>query len=137
MRATWFQKFHIPDSSSRITTTKISLTISKRAFLVSQDTGFGREQTAFPITTQGGRSAHTVQTDNIQHMYAHTFQEFSDFVHVVLQVIADGRQEVIVGVQMGDYLIAIVEVVGAMVVHIVHGRLQRGGLKGEATNAFS
>ena len=57
------------------------------------------------------------------HTRTHTLKELLDFVDVVLKVVADGGEEVVVGVQVRDDLIAVVEVVGAMMVHIVHGRL--------------
>lgn len=66
-----------------------------------------------------------------------TFQELSDFVHVVLQVMADGGEQVIIGVQVGDDLIAIVEVVGAMVVHIIHRRLQETGKNDQHVSIYS
>jgi hypothetical protein len=45
--------------------------------------------------------------------------------------VADGGKKVVVGVQMGDDLIAVIEVVGAMVMYIVHRRLQGcGGMSG-------
>ena len=48
-----------------------------------------------------------------------------DSLHVLLQVLADVGQEVVVGVQVGDDLIPVVEVVGAVMVDIVHRGLGR------------
>ena len=48
-----------------------------------------------------------------------------DSLHVLLQVLADVGQEVVVGVQVGDDLVAVVEVVGAVMVDIVHRGLGR------------
>ena len=66
-------------------------------------------------------------------MYPLTVDEHSDSSHVVLQVLTDVREKVIVGVQMTNDLIAIVELVGAVMVDIVHWRLKRekGGIKRE------
>ena len=50
-----------------------------------------------------------------------------DAAHVGLQVLTDGGEEVVVGVQVADDLVAVVEVVGARVVSVVHGRLGGGG----------
>ena len=60
-------------------------------------------------------------------MYSLTVNEHSDPSHVVLQILTDVREEVVVGVQMTNDLVAIVELVGAVVVNIVHWRLERGG----------
>ena len=64
---------------------------------------------------------------------AGTFEQLSDFADVVLQVLADGGKQVVVGVQVRDDLVAIVEMVGTMVVHVVHGRLQGKRKGGKAT----
>ena len=63
-------------------------------------------------------------------MYPLTVIEQSDSSHVVLQVLTDVGEEVVIGVQMTDDLIAIVELVGAVVVDIVHWRLERGREEG-------
>ena len=62
-------------------------------------------------------------------MYPLTVDEHSDPSHVVLQILTDVREEVVVGIQMTNDLVTIVELVGAVVVNIVHWRLERGGGK--------
>jgi len=56
--------------------------------------------------------------------YKLTFSQFSDFHHVVLQALADSREKQVVGVQMGNDFIAVVEVVASLCRHIVDRRLQ-------------
>ena len=59
-----------------------------------------------------------------------TLSQEAYLLHVVLEVVADAGEEMVVGVQVRDDLVAVVEVVGAMVVHVVHGGLQEGGEEG-------
>ena len=59
-----------------------------------------------------------------------TLSQEAYLLHVVLEVVADAGEEMVVGVQVRDDLVAVVEVVGAMVVHVVHGGLREGGGEG-------
>lgn len=61
-------------------------------------------------------------------MYPLTVDEQSNSSHVVLQVLTDVREKVVVGVQMTNDLIAIVKLIGAVMVDIVHWRLERQGV---------
>ena len=50
----------------------------------------------------------------------------SDFPDVGLHVLTDVREKVVVGVQVRNDLIAVVEVVGAVMVDVVNRRLEEG-----------